>query len=171
MFGKRITEKLIQIKGVPQSSVGAPCPLVYATEFDMYVTYYLEAHDPDWDGTYAKVVDPNTTGEPSLVVKFEKVLAHYFGAPNDEAIGGHPLADKGLEPYSYYIVDNSTWLDKHEKMNRVHPYHKKEHYQNYKHYIFTFHDTALEVIAEKYSFNISNLSLKDNLQEIIKGNA
>ena len=164
-------EELIEIKDIPQSSVGAPCPLIYATEFDLFVTYFLNDFDPEWNGTSVKVVGVNTQDESSIIVRFKHVLAHYFGMPNDEAITGHPLAEVGLEPYSYYLVKNSSWLEKHEKMNQVHPYHKKEHYQDYKHFIFTFHDTTLEVISKEYSFNVTNRSLIANIEKIIKENA
>lgn len=168
MFSKKPQEQLKEITSIPQSSVGAPCPLVYSTEFDLYVTFFLQEYDPNWDGTSVKIVDADTIDEPSIVVTFNRVLAHYFGVPNDEAISGHPLSGIGLEPYSYFEVLNSRWLEKHEKMNRVHLYHKKEHYNVYRHFIFTFHDTTLEVLASEYSIEISNLSLKQNIENVMK---
>jgi hypothetical protein len=170
MFGFPPKEKLQRLTDLPQSSVGAPCPLVFATEHALYVTFYLNDVDPTWDGTTVKVVGPHTTNEPSIIVKFDRVTAHYFGMPNDEGISGHHLYPLGLEPYSYYTVLNSSWRDELEKMNKVHPYHKKAHYDDIKHFIFTFHDTTLEVFARTYSAEITNLPLKENMERIINEN-
>ena len=164
----RKKEKLVEIKSIPQSSVGAPCPLVFATEHEVVVTYFLNEVDPDWDGSSVRVISPGSSEEPSITIKFERVLAHYFGMPNDEAISGHPLSDLGIEPYSYYEVKNSSWIEKHEKMNRVHPYHKKKHYSDYRHFIFTFHDTTFEVIAKGYSTTKGIGSLTENILKAIK---
>jgi hypothetical protein len=83
-----------------------------------------------------------------------------FGPPNDEAFNGHPLYKKGLKPYGVYEIKNSTWIGYFEKMNSVHPYHKKEYFERYKHFIFSFHDTTLEVIAEHYEIETINGSIK-----------
>jgi len=171
MYRKDLKEKLIEIKNLPAVSVGAPCPVIYATEHEFYVTYYLQSYDPAWDGTYVRIVDENSTTEPSIIVEFKMVLAHYFGMPNDEALSGHPLYTLGLKPYSYFEVLNSLWIDKHEKMNRVHPSHKKELYEDYRHFIFTFHDTTLEVIAEDFSYKVTNKSLLENIESIIRKNS
>lgn len=167
MFGFQPKEKLKSLTDLPQSSVGAPCPLVFATEHSLYVTFYLNQIDPSWNGTTVKVVNTQSEGEPSMIVKFERVTAHYFGMPNDEAISGHSLYPLGLEAYSYYEVMNSSWRDELEKMNRVHPYHKKAHYDDVRHFIFTFHDTTLEVLARSYSAKITNLPLRENMDRIL----
>jgi hypothetical protein len=170
MLGFPPKEKLKRLTDLPQSSVGAPCPLIFATEHSLYVTFYLNQIDPNWDGTTVKVVDSESSGEPSIIVKFDRVTAHYFGKPNDEAISGHHLYSAGLEAYSYFEVMNSSWRDELEKMNRVHPYHKKAHYDDVHHFIFTFHDTTLEILARAYSAEITNLPLSDNMQRILNEN-
>lgn len=167
MLGLSPREKLKRLTDLPQSSVGAPCPVLFATELALYVTFYLNDADPTWDGTSVRVVGPDTTNEPSIIVKFDCVTAHYFGMPNDEAISGHHLYPLGLKPYSYYEVINSSWRDELEKMNRVHPRHKKAHYDDAKHFIFTFHDTTLEVLARTFSAEITNLPLKENVKRIL----
>jgi hypothetical protein len=80
MFGLQPKEKLKPLDDLPQSSVGAPCPLVFATEHSLYVTFYLNQADPAWDGTSVKIVDAQSEGEPSIIVQFERVTAHYFGS-------------------------------------------------------------------------------------------
>jgi hypothetical protein len=167
MFGLSPKEQLKGLKDLPQSSVGAPCPLVFATEQGVHVTYYLNDVDPSWDGKTVRVVSPESNTEPSIIVTFHRVTAHYFGMPNDEAMHGHPLSKLGLQAYSYFEVLNSSWRDELEQMNRVHPSHKKEHYSDVRHFIFTFHDTTLEVLARSYSFEITNLSLIQNIERVM----
>ena len=168
MFGFTPKETLKKLHDLPQSSVGAPCPLVFSNEHDVYVTYYLDKIEDGWDGKTVRVVSPASDREPSIVVCFRRAIAHYFGRPNDEAISGHPLYGIGLQPYSYFEVLNSTWLDELEHMNRVHPYHKKERYADIRHFIFTFHDTTLEVLAKNYHAEIINLPLIENMERILR---
>jgi len=92
-----------------------------------------------------------------------------FGPPNDEAFSGHPLASRGLRPYSFYEIQDSSWIRKLEKMNSIHPYHNKEQFlENKKHYIFSFHDSTFECIAHGYKLEVSNGSMKDAM-EIMAG--
>ena len=48
MFGLTPKEELKELHDLPQSSVGAPCPLVFATEHDLHVSYYLNAVEEGW---------------------------------------------------------------------------------------------------------------------------
>jgi hypothetical protein len=171
MFSRTPKEELKELHDLPQSSVGAPCPLVFATEHDVHVTFYLNAVDPKWDGRSVRVVDAASSGEPSIIVTFHHATAHYFGMPNDEAMSGHPLYKLGLKAYSYFEVIGSSWRDELERMNRVHPQHRKEHYSDVRHFIFTFHDTILEVLARSYSAEITNLPLLENLGRVLQKNA
>ncbi len=171
MFSLTPKEELKELHDLPQSSVGAPCPLVFATEHELHVSYYLNTVEEGWDGTTVRVVGPASTGEPSIVVTFHRVTAHYFGMPNDEAMHGHPLHKLGLKAYSYFEVLGSSWRDELERMNRVHPQHKKEHYAGVRHFIFTFHDTTLEVLARSYTAEVTNLPLLENIERVLKKNA
>ncbi len=91
-------DQVIELKNVPQSSVGAPIPVVLAGEFEVMLTYYLQDIPKDWDGTWVRSISADTEGEPVAVVTFESCYAHMFGPPNDEAFSGHPLAERGLGP-------------------------------------------------------------------------
>jgi hypothetical protein len=44
-----------------------------------------------------------------------------MGAPNEEAIAGHPLSDRGVEAFAAFEVKNSSWIRNLELMNSVHP--------------------------------------------------
>ena len=82
---------------------------------------------------------------------------------------GHPLYDLGLEPYSIQKVIESEWVKELTKMNSVHPNHKDEHFSNYKHFIFFFHDTCFEIVAESYSIEENcKPSMKEEIQRVGK---
>lgn len=86
MFGARSQDQVHELRGAPQSSVGAPMPVVLADERRVLVVYLTQEHDPDWDGTTVRGVDADTVGEVAIA-HFDGVWAAQFGAPNDEAIG------------------------------------------------------------------------------------
>jgi hypothetical protein len=89
-----------------------------------------------------------TTGDAVAIVKFPLVNIFKFGAPNDEALGGHPLISKGLAPYRVHRVENSRWIDELEKQNSIHPRHDRQRFlKNTVHYIFTFQDSCLECVV------------------------
>jgi hypothetical protein len=81
------------------------------------------------------------------LLKFESVLQYRFGYPNDEALQGHPLYHFGLKPYDFFVVENSPLIDEIEKQNRYHPQHRPGIYAKFPHWVITFHDETLEVIA------------------------
>jgi hypothetical protein len=82
-------------------------------------------------------------------LRFEGVLQFRLGYPNDEALHGHPLANFGLEPYTSYLVENSPLIAEIENQNRVHSAYKPGMYARWRHWIMTFHDETLEVIARR----------------------
>jgi hypothetical protein len=160
-------DKIKELNGIPQSSIGAPCPMVIADEQNLAVAFYLEVRDDDWDGSTVRVVNPESEGEPFAVVNFINSIAYYHGAPNDESFSGHPLWRRGLKPYGAFEIINSSWLKHFIKMNRVHPYHKDENFAQYRHFILPFHDTTFECIAENYAVSTGVGSLREAAREII----
>jgi hypothetical protein len=77
-----------------------------------------------------------------------------FGPPNDEAFGGHPLARRGLRPYSISEVRNSSWLELRIKMNRVHHRHSDSLFSDLRHFIFAFHDSTFECLAHDFTVSV-----------------
>jgi hypothetical protein len=150
MYTVTAADRPVQIESAPQSSVGAPCPMVLAGEHSLRLAYYLQDAPSDWDGTSIRVVSDSEADEPCAVVSFKLAIAHMFGPPNDEAFDGHPLASRGLRPYAAFEVQSSSWLHTLERMNSVYPHHRRERYARFKHFIFAFHDTTFECIAEGY---------------------
>lgn len=161
-------DKVIELTNIPQSSVGAPLPIVIADEHHVIIAFILQNTPESWDGTTIRVVGINSEKESIAIVKFEHCSSHMFGPPNDEAFSGHPLASRGLEPYSYFEIQNSSWIRKLEKMNSIHPHHNKERYmEKKKHYIFSFHDSTFECIAHGYNLEVINGSMKMAMEIIV----
>lgn len=80
--------------------------------------------DPDWDGTYVRVVSPaDAHPSPFVVIEMWGCAEIHFGGPDDEAIRGHPLHGKGLAGYRAHEVVNSAWIEDAIKVNSVHPHH------------------------------------------------
>ena len=109
-------DSVVELPGIPQSSVGAPIPHLVADESRCVVAFYVEDETNGWDGTSVREVGPDSQGEAFCLVRFNRVSAHMFGPPNDEAFSGHPLASRGLTPYGTFEVRNSSWLRTLERM-------------------------------------------------------
>ena len=149
---------------LPQSSVGAPCPVVLSGEHFLHLAYYLEEREEGWDGSTVRLVGEHSETEPCALVRFTHAVAHMFGPPNDEAFAGHPLAKRGLEPYAVFEVNNSSWVRKLESMNSVHPYHQAARFAKYKHFVFAFHDSVFECVAESFELSVHRGSVSGILR-------
>ena len=150
MYSVDEKDEVRELPDIPQSSPGAPIPLVLADEMTLVVSYYLNVPDPAWDGSTARMIDPESSAEPVGVITFPLYTALMFGPPNDEAFSGHPLAKRGLEPYGAYEVLNSSWIRTLERMNSVHPQHQPDSFWQRRHFILAFHDSTLECVGRKY---------------------
>lgn len=148
-------DRVVELDDVPQSDVGAPCPLVLASEGKVIVVYYVSNPPEGWDGTTVTIVDPNASAEPAAIVRFSWVTASMFGPPNDEAFSGHPLAGRGLHPYGAFEVFDSSWVRRLERMNAVHPHHRPERYASLRHIVLAFHDSTFECIADGYTSELA----------------
>ncbi len=94
-----------------------------------------------------------TSNDGIAIIIFPLVKTFQFGAPNDEALGGHSLAKYGLEFYSVHLIKNSPWIEELEQRNSVHPYHDQKRYmEDIAHYIFTFQDSTLECVVKEGKF-------------------
>ena len=159
--------KIEQIKEGFEIDVGAPAPTILSNEHHVYVIFYIRDVDPNWDGTTVHVRSEEDEG--IVTVKFNRFAQFKFGSPNDEAMNGHPLYHLGLEPYSIQKVLDSEWIKELIKMNSVHPHHRDEAFEKYEHFIFFFHDTCFEIVAEGYSIEEnSESSMRKEIERIGK---
>ena len=150
MYSVDAHDEVRELHDVPQSSVGAPLPIVLASEHDIALAYLVEDRPADWDGRTVRVVDYATRDVPIALVEFVRPRAHLFGPPNDEAFTGHPLAARGLHPYGAFEVHASSWVRALERMNRVHPRHDPTRFERLRHFVFAFHDSTFECVAHGY---------------------
>lgn len=172
-LGVLAKDRVVKLDDVPQSSIGAPCPMIVADEHSLVVAFYLEDRPEDWDGKTVRVIDPTESAEPYALVSFERVYAHYSGAPNDEAFKGHPLTTRGLKPYGAFEIKHSTWRHQLMVMNRVHAHHEDSRFEALSHFILSFHDSVFECIAKGYSVSTGHgllaEAVKDHLNQIHDG--
>jgi hypothetical protein len=136
-------DRVVELSDLPQSSVGAPSPVVLAADHLLIVAFFVEDTPADCDG------------EPAAAVRFERPYASYFGPPNDETFSSHPLAARGLRPYGAFEVVNSSWVRSLEKMNSVHPHHRPERFAALRHVVLSFHDTTFECVSAGYSYEFA----------------
>jgi hypothetical protein len=139
---------------------GAPAPKILASDTDLYLIFYsaeilskksfnsIERRD---------VINDEGVG----LVMFENYQAFKFGVPGDEILESHPLFKVGLKYYKGQILDESPWVKELSEMNKVHPYHNSSKFLDHKHYIFTFHDSTFECIAQNYSLDYHKKSMYD----------
>ena len=153
-------DRVIELKDMPQSSIGTPHPFVMSDEFTIVLAYYLSNVPKNWDGATVRIVGPDTEGEPVALVQFKGYYAYAFGPPNDEAFSGHPLASRGLMPYGVYLVENSSWIRSLERLNSVHPHHNPSRFEELKHFVFAFHDSAFECVAREFNISIHTGSIR-----------
>jgi len=166
MYSVDSQDRVIPITDIPQSSVGAPIPIVLSDELVTVLAFYTENATEGWDGTRVRVVGDHTEGETVALVRFSICYASFFGPPNDEAFAGHPLAERGLTPYGAFLIENSSWIRQLERMNSVHPYHKPERYQTFNHYILTFHDSTFECVSEGYQIELHEGSARSAISRM-----
>ena len=81
---------------LPQADAGAPSPTAAMVEGSVVVAY------------------DDRSGE-RVFARFVGVTSALFGAPNDEALDGHPLYERGLKFYEFVEVENSPWVSDLER--------------------------------------------------------
>lgn len=145
-----------RLEGVPQSSVGAPLPVVLADGHSVVVAYLMDTTPEGWDGsTPPRGVTPESSDEKIVVVTFTGCLAHFMGPPNDEAFDGHPLASRGLAPYGSFEIKGSSWIREMERRNEVHRDHRGGWLDCWRHFALTFHDEVFECVARSFSAEVA----------------
>lgn len=97
----------------------------------------------------ALVIAFQTADSFIALVRFDPVEAMRFGAPTDEALAGHPLRSRGLEPSGSFNVENSSWILELAGINSVHPVHEPSYYADLRHFVITFRESTFECVARR----------------------
>lgn len=128
---------------VPEAAVSGP--LLIQDDYRAFVTFNAMRL-----GTDGRRIDADTA-----VVELKGCWLTKFGYPNDEALPGHPLYAKGLHAYGIFEVLGSSWISSVHAQNLV-PFPKPNPRSSTssRHFIFTFHDSTLECLADDISLKI-----------------
>jgi len=132
-------DQVVTLDDAPGPETGAPSPMVLADE-DGLVLSYLAAQ------TIRRRGEEGTL--EFVFVRFGSPLMHLTGPPNDEALPGHPLWNRGLDYYGVFRVNQSSLIRRLASMNRMHRLHSSSLFDGFIHYIFTFHDSTFECVAK-----------------------
>jgi hypothetical protein len=160
-------DTVVELHDVPPSCCGAPIPVVVSDEGKVLLAYIAAAPIPNWDGI-PRSVGPDSSDKLIAVIKFWRPCAHMFGPPNDEAFHGHPLASRGLTPYGIFEIKNSSWIRRLERMNSVHRLHNPLYFRGLGHFIFCFHDSTFECIAENFEVEMLRGSIRSALGHMVE---
>ena len=132
--------------------VGCPRPHLVCNDYKTLLAFIIREPRRAVDGRSVEVVDPGDgAGRRLALVEFRSCYATKLGAPNDEVFHGHPLEGRGLEAYTAQKVVNSRWLSEIEAINKVHHRYDPSRWGRLNHYVFWFHDTTFECLAESYT--------------------
>jgi len=168
MYEVDARDEVMLLEDVPQSSFGAPTPLVIADEHQVVLAYYVENRPAEWDGSTVRMIDPVTSDEPIAMIRFASCLAHFFGPPNDEAFSAHPLAHRGLHPSAAFKIKYSSWIRRLERMNAIHEHHRPESFLDLQHLVFAFHDSTFECVCRGFAVRTMRGSIQSIIPEMIR---
>ena len=108
----------------------------------------------------------NANADPMALVEFQWCASTKIGDPNDEVWPGHPLHGKGLDGGTAQVVRNSRRLAELETINKVHSGYKRDRWRGLKHFVFWFHDSIFECIAEGCEVEVLNETLAQILARV-----
>ena len=121
---------VIPWKAPPFMMTGTPFPVIRIFGDSLIVAYVCHNPQfPGWDS--GATVEHPCFDVYSAVLRYERVAWHHFGAPNHHSIPTHPLYADGLRSHGFWEV-----LDSPREVSGLH------------HWIATFHEQTLEVVAE-----------------------
>lgn len=155
-------DQVIELAKLPKPESGAPSPQVLATEHTIWLTYFISKSDPWYEKKYSKIWSDSEElciEDCIAVVQFETAQIHMFGGPSEESIVGRPLAERGLEYFRIGENTNSTWSKELEDMGG---------FSGARHFIFAFHDSTFECIAERFNVYIRHGDMLEEVGKILR---
>jgi len=123
----------------PEAAVSGA--IVFQTEHETMLSFNATRLHPD--GRYYDA--------GCAVVRFKRCNISKFGYPNDEAWSGIPRT-KGLDYGCYEILD-SPWPAELCELNK-HSFPNSKPSTELRHFLFLFHDSSFECLAEDYSMEL-----------------
>lgn len=148
---------------------GAPLPHLLSNGSRAVLVCRAATVDSDWDGTHVSVVSPSDqTPTDMLAFTFLGCHAVRIGGPNDEALAGHPLYDRGLDGYGPHVVHKSDWIAEQEAINSAHEHHRSGWHERLNHYFFVFHDEVFEALARSVDVRRARATMGDCLSSAVQ---
>jgi hypothetical protein len=152
---------------IPPPVPGAPLPSVLATEERLLLSYYSEIHSPSASAHKPVLVNEGFRG--TVVIVDFHLPAAFFSVPlSNETLEAHPLAYRGLVNYRVFRVENSSWIRQLIAAQYVHARPFPGAFEKTKHYIFTFHDSVFEAVADGVSVRTFPGSIRDAQEEMLE---
>lgn len=99
----------------------------------------------------------------TALVEFKRCAITKFGYPNDEAWSGIPRT-RGLS-YGIFEIHNSAWIRELTTLNR-HSFPGTPDDDRSRHFLFLFHDSSFECIADDMTLELFACPYKDVLARI-----
>lgn len=130
-------DRIVLLDSVPNPAAGSTEPFIVADERQVAVIYRIANSDFERYGPF------DEENEPFCLLQFSWAAFHRLGPPNDEGLGAHPLASRGLKWYSVHEVMDSSLVAEH--WPRV-----PAHYPR-RHFVLTFQDSTFECVAANCS--------------------
>jgi hypothetical protein len=152
MFQKHDEVVRLDIGFEPEAAVSGP--VLLQTDVDAFLTF----------NAVLMTADSRHAPAGTAVIEFERCSVTKFGYPSDEALGGHPLYKRGLESYGVFEVLSSSWIRQMTEQNRVSFPHTTDSTQ--RHFIFVFHDSTFECVADSYQATLSTEPYEHILRQL-----
>lgn len=120
-------------------TLDAPSPAADVSEARLLQTEY--------DAFLLYAVRETRQGGPVALIDLSGCTSR-FGLPNDEALRGHPLLERGLRYYAAGEVLNSRWRAREDARNQI--AFPESRMTDIRHLVFTFHDSTLECLTHTF---------------------
>lgn len=151
---------------IPFPVGGAPLPSILATEERLLLSYYSEITSSIVSRHKPVMVNEGFKGTV-VIVDFRLPVAYLSVPLSNETLEAHPLARRGLVSYGVFLVESSSWIRRLIAAQYVHSRPFPGAYEKSKHYIFTFHDSVFEAVADGVSVRTFPGSIRDAQEEML----
>lgn len=158
-------DRLIALSEIPACNIGAPLPAIVAREHHTCLCYVVAK--PSTDGGHGQsvtAVDHDSDDDAIAVVEFQMCADVRFGwFPDENTYHRHPLASLGLDSYSAFEVQNSSWV---RQLTRLESGNRDTSLEKKRHFILTFHDSSIECVADSYTVTVQQESIRAALSRL-----
>lgn len=148
-----------------------PCPHLVQSEENAFLAFWLR--DPDIFGPSTRPrAEPEfgTVPVPRVgVLEWQGCAGAVLGGPNDEAINGHRLWNKGLSACLWAgEVHNSSWIAAMDRVNSVHLRHDPDRFSGLHHYVLRFKESTFECVAVAFRLKLVATPIEETLLGIVQ---